>query len=212
MIDEFPRGNLESVREMLGESFDAEGLGRIVAAVDQVNAQLFSGGVGPMLALPRDEGIDALSRGGETTRRQLHPLQGRDAGPWWVHPGRDGTSAPTACVIRFMSSNAGHLDLKLQPERDPFPGQKRFPPPPSSRPGQAARCCRGPGVRRAGCGRYRPPDHDSRAVFQLLIRGSLNRLRAGPEHPVVHQQQIGSGLHRFLPPREDERRPPRQSW
>lgn len=58
MIDEFP-GDAEFLLDVGGEGFDAEGLGGVVAAVDEIDADLLGKGVAPVGAFAGDEGVDA---------------------------------------------------------------------------------------------------------------------------------------------------------
>lgn len=65
MIHKFPR-DAELRFDVGGEGFDAEGLGGVVAAVDEIDADLFGEGVAPVGAFAGDEGVDAgLGDGGD---------------------------------------------------------------------------------------------------------------------------------------------------
>lgn len=65
MIDEFPR-DAEFLLDVGGEGFDAEGLGGVVAAVDEIDADFFGEGVTPVGAFAGDEGVDAgFGNGGD---------------------------------------------------------------------------------------------------------------------------------------------------
>lgn len=59
MIHEFP-GDAEFLFDVGGEGFDAEGLGGVVAAVDEIDADFFGEGVAPVGAFAGDEGVDAV--------------------------------------------------------------------------------------------------------------------------------------------------------
>lgn len=59
VVEELP-GEGESLGEELGEGFDAESFGGVVPGVEKVYSEFFGGCVGPMGALARDEGVNAL--------------------------------------------------------------------------------------------------------------------------------------------------------
>ena len=65
MVDELP-GDAEFLLDVGGEGFDAEGLGGVVAAVDEIDADFLGEGVAPVRAFAGDEGVDAgLGDGGD---------------------------------------------------------------------------------------------------------------------------------------------------
>src|SRR5438105_4020453 len=59
MIQKSP-GNFELCRDFGGECFDAESLGGIMAAIENVQAKIFGQSVGPMATFTGDEGIDSF--------------------------------------------------------------------------------------------------------------------------------------------------------
>lgn len=61
-IDEGP-GKAEPIGEVRGEGLDAEGFGRVVTAVEDIDTGVFSGGERPVRTLAGDESVDAFARG-----------------------------------------------------------------------------------------------------------------------------------------------------
>src|SRR6202045_5386737 len=56
-IQKFPR-KFKAFREMCGEGFDAECLGRVMAAEEKIDSELFRRDRGPMWRFPGDERVD----------------------------------------------------------------------------------------------------------------------------------------------------------
>src|ERR1700757_2444663 len=73
VVEEKP-GDFEASGEVCGEGFDAEGLGRVMAAVEDVHAELFGERVSPVRPFAGDEGVHAFARG----EFQLTPCAARD--------------------------------------------------------------------------------------------------------------------------------------
>lgn len=60
VVNEFP-GEIELAVELFSECSDAEGFGEVMAGVNEVDAEFFGEGIGPMGAFAGDEGIDAFA-------------------------------------------------------------------------------------------------------------------------------------------------------
>ena len=60
MIEKFPR-HLEFLRQLCGERFHAESLGRVVAAKEEIDAEFFRRDRRPVWRFTRDVGIDPLT-------------------------------------------------------------------------------------------------------------------------------------------------------
>ncbi len=62
MVKEGP-GEFKFLREVGGEGFDPERFGGVVATIEDVDAEFFGHGVGPMRSFASDESVDAFVGG-----------------------------------------------------------------------------------------------------------------------------------------------------
>src|SRR5206468_4130374 len=81
MIEKFPR-HLEFLRQLCGERFHAEGLGRIVTAEEKVDSELSGCDCRPVRRFACDVGVDSFPRRGVDFSTGT---AGHDADPFGFH-------------------------------------------------------------------------------------------------------------------------------
>jgi hypothetical protein len=189
MIHKFPR-DAELGLDVGGEGFDAEGLGGVVAAVDEIDADFFGEGVAPVGAFAGDEGVDAglgdggdfgacaaghdadFPAGGGATRADMHA--GAGGGGEALH---EFIAADFGLDLRAVFGALGLHEIAAGFEAEGAGEDGVVAEGGMEIEGEVAAVNGESGIERG---------------FDFLEDGAGPGLEAGPEHAVVDDEQIGT--------------------
>ena len=190
MIEEGP-GDFKPPRQVFGEGFDTEGFGGVVAAVKDVQAEIFGQGECPMRAFAGDERIHALA-GGELEAGARTAGDNADAAAGRRATGeefRRSTEGLSEAVGEFRAGQGG---VGLEADELAFLEEKRLEPPESQSRGES---CIVPETR-MGIERQMGAVNGEIVFSEALEEFPASagpRMAGAPEKAVVNHQQIGSG-------------------